>query len=130
MPIAGNGEDVRTAAMAKTMAAVDATFARRLRLSPMKDGAPDPERPQHPFRAPLRVSAGEDQMPKGGGGKSWAIAIASGVTMVAIDRGTYDGPPILQHDRIRDLSLGDTVYEVARIDDRDDNRLILELNEI
>ena len=129
MPIAGGGGSARSAAMARTMAAVDGTFARRRRLSPMKGGSKDPDRPQHEFSAPLRVSGGESQIPKGGGGKSWGTSIASGVTLVAIDRGTYVGPPIRQLDRIRDLTMEDVVYDVSRVDDRDDNRLVLELTE-
>lgn len=128
MPIAEDGVDVRAAAMAKTVAAVDATFACRLRLSPMKGGVADPDRAQYEFRAPMKVSAGDSQLPKGGGGKSWTSSVASGVTLVAIDRGNFGGPPILQGDRIRDLTL-DVLYEVARIDDRDSVRLVLELNE-
>lgn len=109
---------------------VDRVFARPLRLTPMASGEPDPKRPdQHEFEAPLRVGKSDDQIPKGGGGKMWSTSIASGSTMIAIDRRTYTGPPIRQGDRIRDLTMRGVAYDVARIDDRDDNRIFLELTE-
>jgi len=113
----------------RAVAAVDRVFARPLRLSPMVSGAADADRPQHEFEAPLRVAVGDDQAPKGGGGKGWSTSIAAGNTMVAIDRRTYVGPAIRQGDRIRDLTMANVVYDVARVDDRDDNRLFLELTE-
>lgn len=95
----------------------------------MRGGVRDPERPQHEFEAPLRTGAGKARAPEGGGGKAWTTEVASGLTTVRIDLRTYTGPEFRQGDRIRDLTVEDGLYEVARIDDRDSNRLVLELNE-
>jgi hypothetical protein len=115
----------------RATAVVDRVFARPLRLSPMAAGRADPDRQQHEFDAPLRVAAGKGREPDGGGGKMWSSEVAAGTAMLAIDLRTYVGPSIRQGDRVRDLSLpGRPLYEVARVDDRDSNRLFLELNEL
>lgn len=115
----------------RVTAAVDRIFARPLRLSPMSGGRADPDRNQHEFDAPLRVAPGKGREPDGGGGKMWSNQVAAGTAMLAIDLRTYVGPPIRLGDRIRDLSMpGRPLFEVSRVDDRDSNRLFLELAEL
>lgn len=115
----------------RATAVVDRVFARPLRLSPMANGRADPNRPQHEFEALLRVGQGKAGEPDGGGGKMWSLHIAAGVTVLAIDLRTYTGPAIRQGDKVRDLSMPSRpLYEVSRLDDRDSNRLFLELSEL
>ncbi len=115
----------------RATAVVDRVFARPLRLSPMSGGRADPGRDQHEFDAPLRVGVGKGGEPDGGGGKMWSARVAAGMATLSIDLRTYVGPPIRLGDRIRDLSMpGRPLFEVSRVDDRDSNRLFLELAEL
>ena len=110
----------------------DDDFAEALLLSAMMNGAqPDTTRGQTPFRAVLRTGGGEERNLAGGYAQSWRTRIASDKAQLHIDIAAYPDLVIKQHDKVRALDRrGRPWFSIARIDDRDAPRLILELDGI
>lgn len=127
MPIGRNYAEIRQ----RTLAAVDRVFAETVLLAPQKQGRADPDRQPIEIRAPLRVGGGEQTNVSGGQAESWRTQLASGKAELHIDRATYTGPILRGKDRVRALDrAGQPWFEVLRVDDRGDTRLVLELGEV
>ncbi len=127
MPVGRNYAEIRQ----RTLAAVDRTFAEPVRLSFLVRGNVDPSRPAIDISAPLRVGGGEQTNIAGGFAQSWRTQLAAGKAELHIDRATYSGPEIKAGDRVRAISRpGMPWFEILRVDDRGDTRLVLELGEL
>ncbi|MGV2078317.1 MULTISPECIES: hypothetical protein [unclassified Rhizobium] len=111
--------------------AVDWKFAEPVKLIFMKDGSVDPERPTiDEFDAILRVGGGKESSLSPGASRAWRSKLAAGKAELHIDPARYDGPAFATGDRIRAIARkGQPRFEVLRVDDRGESRLILELGE-
>ncbi|WEK06859.1 MAG: hypothetical protein P0Y65_20685 [Candidatus Devosia phytovorans] len=114
----------------RSAAIVDQQFAEPVKLSFLKGGAVDQARPAVEIDAPLRVGGGKETNADGGVGRSWRTQLAAGKAELHIDRATYVGPSIKSGDAVQALSRpGQPWFEVLRVDDRGETRLVLELGE-
>lgn len=114
----------------RTVAAVDAVFAEPVKLSFLRDGAVDPARPAAEISAVLRVGGGKESSLAPGTSRAWRSKVAAGRAELHIDRSLYAGPAPQSGDRVRALARrGQPWFEVLRVDDRGDTRLVLELGE-
>lgn len=114
----------------RTVAAVDTVFAEPVKLSFLKDGVVDPERPAAEITAVLRVGGGKESSMAPGTSRAWRSKLAAGKAELHIDRSRYAGPALHSGDRVRALARrGQPWFEVLRVDDRGDTRLVLELGE-
>jgi len=126
MPIAARYHDSRDL----VLAAVDKSFAEPVRLSFMKQGLPDPQRPATDIEAVLRVGGGDERNMAGGFAQTWRTQLAAGKAELHINRAQHPGLQVRAGDAIRALSRpGQPWFEVTRVDDRGENRLVLELAE-
>lgn len=126
MPIAARFHDLRDL----VLDTVDDVFAEPVRLSFMKNGAVDPDRAAVDIEALLRVGGGKLSRAEGGAGRAWRSKIASGKAELHINAAAYSGPQIRTADAVRALARpGQPWFEVLRVDDRGENRLVLELGE-
>jgi hypothetical protein len=127
MPIAARFHELRD----RIVSAVDAKFAEPVKLIFMKNGEVDPERLTiETFDAVLRVGGGKESSVAPGASRAWRSKLAAGKGELHIDGARYAGPPFKKGDRIRALSRrGEPRFEVLRVDDRGDSRLVLELGE-
>jgi len=115
----------------RTLAAVDAVFAEPVRLSFLKAGDVDPSRPAVNIEALLRVGGGSETQLSGGYGKSWRTQLAAGKAELHINRAIYSGPAPRSGDRVQARARpGEPWFEVLRVDDRGETRLVLELGEV
>lgn len=114
----------------RTVAAVDAVFAEPVKLSFFNDGEVDPARPAVEISAVLRVGGGKESSLAPGTSRAWRSKLAAGRAELHIDRSLYAGPAVKSGDRVRALARrGQPWFEVLRVDDRGDTRLVLELGE-
>lgn len=114
----------------RTVAAVDTVFAEPVKLSFLKDGEVDPGRPAVEITAVLRVGGGKESSLAPGTSRAWRSKLAAGKAELHIDRSRYAGPDLQSGDRVRALARrGQPWFEVLRVDDRGDTRLVLELGE-
>lgn len=117
----------------RTLAAVDHAFAEPVRLSPMKDGRPDPDRPQYIFEAVLRTESDQSRSPTGAAGSSgqeWKSRVSSGLAKLHVDRAVYNGPDIREGDQLRALArVGEPVFAVEAVEGADHSRLVVHLTE-
>jgi hypothetical protein len=118
----------------RTLAAVDRALAEPVRLSPMKDGDSDADRPQHVFEAVLRTGDGQVSDAAGAAGSTSQerkLRFAASPGQLHIDRATYQGPAIMEGDKVRALArAGEPLWEVFAVDDRSHARLVLHLGEV
>ncbi|MDX6806318.1 hypothetical protein [Terrihabitans rhizophilus] len=127
MPVAANPQALRE----RVLAAVDRKFAEPIRVSFLKNGTADPARAVTEITAVLRVGGGEQSNVAGGSSEAWRTQIAAGKAELHIDASVYSGPTIKTKDRICALSRpGKPWWEVLRVDDRGETRLVLELGEV
>ena len=127
MPVAARFHEVRD----RVLAATDKAFAEPVRLTFLKDGALDPNRPSLEIEAVLRVGGGDENNMAGGYAQSWRTQLAAGKSELHINKATYTGPAIDPGDRVRALSRsGHPLFEVLRVDDRGESRLVLALGEV
>lgn len=127
MPIAAGSQDIRS----KVLAAVDKAFAEPVRFSFMREGQVDPSRAPIEIKAPLRVGGGKETNIAGGFAQDWRSRLAAGKAELSIDADAYTGPAIKKGDKVRALSRrSQPWFEVLRVDDRGENRLVLELGEV
>ena len=127
MPVAGPGGDLRS----RIVAAVDRTFAEQVRLSFLRRGVVDADRPARVIRAVLRVGSGDERNLSGGMAQDWSTRIAAGKAELHIDRSAYPDVILREDDRVCALDRpGQPWFQVQRIDDRGDTRLVLALGEI
>lgn len=114
----------------RVVAAVDRVFAEPVKISFIKAGAVDPDREAVEIEAPLRVGGGKETNADGGIGRNWRTKLAAGRGELHIDRTTYTGPSVRSGDAVQALTRpGMPWFEVLRVDDRGDARLVLELGE-
>lgn len=127
MPVAGPGGDMRS----RIVAAVDRTFAEPVRFSFLRRGVLDAERPAHDIRAVLRVGGGDERNLSGGLAQDWSTRIAAGKAELHVDRAAYPDLVVREDDRVCALDRpGQPWFQVLRIDDRGDTRLVLALGEL
>ena len=127
MPVAARYHEVRD----RTLAATDKAFAEPVRLTFLKDGALDPARQSVEIEAVLRVGGGDESNMAGGFAQSWRTQLAAGKSELHVNAATYEGPQIKPGDRVRALSRNGTpLFEVLRVDDRGQSRLVLALGEV
>ena len=126
MPAAARFHELRD----RIVDTVDLKFAEPVRLSFMKNGGSDPERPQITVEAILRTGGGKNSNIDGGAGKTWRARVAAGKAELHINRAIYDGPMPAKGDSVRATSrIGEPAFEVLSVDERNHTRLILELGE-
>lgn len=127
MPVAADFAGIRD----RVVASVDARFAEPVRLSFLVKGKVDPTRPAREIKAPLRVGGGDSSNMTGGFAAEWRTRLASGKAELHIDPRLYPDLAIRAGDRVRAMSRpGQPWWEVLRIDDRGESRLVLELGEV
>lgn len=126
MPIATSFGAARDA----VVSSVDEKFSEWIRLSPMKNGATDPSRPQRNIQAMLRTGAKSAHPVDGSNGRGWNARIAAGKGELRIDRTVYPDIALSAGDAIRAIDRPDKpLFEVAHVDDRNHVRLIVALNQ-
>lgn len=117
----------------RTAAAVDRVFAEAVRLSPMKNGQPDPDRPQYIFEAILRTEGDQSRSPSGAAGtvsQEWKSRVVSGAAILSVNLATYNGPAFMEGDKVRALARQEEpVFAVASVEGADHSRLIVHLVE-
>ncbi len=114
----------------RSVAAVDVVFAEPVMLIFMSDGAKDPDRVSIQIDAVLRVGGGKDTTIAPGSSRTGRMKLSAGKAELHINSARYDGPSLKLGDRIRALSRrGQPRFEILRVDDRGDSRLVLELGE-
>ena len=114
----------------RTLAAVDRDRAEPVRLSFLKDGAVDPDRPMGEIEAILVVGGGKETMVSGGRDRDWRTKIQAGRGELHIDRVKYPEIVARSGDRVKALSRpGEPWFEVVAVDDRVQPRLVLQLGE-
>ncbi|NDV88798.1 hypothetical protein GTW51_19055 [Aurantimonas aggregata] len=127
MPVVARHHSIRD----RVLASVDSVFAEPVRLSFLKSGAVDPARPAVEVEALLRVGGGNETNVAGGWAQGWRTQLAAGKAELSIDAALYAGPAIKVGDRVRAISRrGQPWFEVLRVDDRGETRLVMELGEI
>jgi len=98
-------------------------FGEDVRLSFLKNGAVDPDRPAIEVRAILCV--GPNEAPAIAG---MNMRVAAGQGALFLDRATYAGPSPKSGDKVRATDRAGTPwFEVANINDRETNLLVLAL---
>lgn len=124
MPVAARFHTIRD----RVTHAVDKVFAEPVKLSFLLDDEVDPERQAVEIEAVLRVGGGKQISIDSGRGQTWRTQIAVEKAELHIVRAHYQGPMPKKGDRVRALSRpGEPWFEVLRVDDRSEARLILEL---
>lgn len=115
----------------RSAAIVDRQFAEPVQLAFFKKGRLDASRQSVEFDAVLRVGGGKETNAAGGYSHSWRTQLAAGRAELHIDLATYVGPVATQGDRVRALARkGQPWFEILRVDDRGDTRMVFELGEI
>lgn len=126
MPVASSLSEIHD----RLVATVDLKMAELVKLSFLKEGEPDAARPAVEISAVLRVGGGKESSMAPGTSRAWRSKLAAGKAELHIDRSTYAGPALQSGDRVKALSRrGQPWFEVLRVDDRGDTRLVLELGE-
>lgn len=126
MPVAARFHELRN----RVVETVDFKFAEPVRLSPMKNGKLDPDRPQVTIEAVLRTGASKSGGIEGGQGRSWRSRLQAGTAELHIDRSKYPDVVIRKSDGVRAITRsGESAFEVLAADDRNHVRLIISLGE-
>ncbi|WP_108459191.1 hypothetical protein [Devosia naphthalenivorans] len=127
MPIAARYHDSRD----RVLAAVDKAFAEPVRLSFFKKDLPDPLKQPVDIEAVLRVGGGDETNLAGGYAQTWRTQLAAGKAELHINAARNLGLVIKVGDRVQAISRpGEPWFKVERVDDRGENRLVLELSEL
>lgn len=127
MPVVGSGGDIRS----RVIEAVDRTFSETIRLSFFARQDVDSTRPATEIRAVLRVGGGDERNLGGGFAQEWRARVAAGKAELHIDRNAYPDLIVRSDDRVCAVDRpGQPWFQVLRIDDRGDTRLVLALGEI
>lgn len=126
MPVSTRTGDARMG----VVAAVDNAFAEAVRVVFMSEGRIDPQRLETEIEAVLLVGAGRSSNVTGSEGRSWGAKIAGGKAELHIDASRYTGLTFAIDDAVQALSRrGQPWFGVARVDDRGNSRIVLELYE-
>ncbi|KTQ95012.1 hypothetical protein NS226_13860 [Aureimonas ureilytica] len=127
MPVLGKPGDLR----ASVVRCADRIFAERVRFSFFRKGDVDPTRPPADITAVLRVGGGDERNLAGGLAKDWSTQIAAGKAELHVDRDAFPSLTVREDDRVCALDRpGLPWFQVLRVDDRGDTRLVLALGEI
>ncbi len=111
-------------------AEVDLVFAETLRISFIKDGRSDPDRPDVEISAVLRTHDQESRSFSGGASRDFQSEHASGGAVLRIDRAKFPDLSFRKRDIVQALDRpGAPKFSVLSVDSRNDVRLIVELGE-
>jgi hypothetical protein len=114
----------------RSMAINDKAFAETVRLSFLKNGVVDPDRPMREIDAILRVGGGKETSVGGGLNTAWRTRIVAQRAELHIDRTRYPDLVFRTNDAVRaNARPGQPWFEVAAVDDRGDGRLVIQLRE-
>jgi hypothetical protein len=114
----------------RTLAAVDQVLAEPVRLSFLKDGVVDADRPIIEIEAVLRAGGGKETMVSGNRDKDWRSKIEAQRAELHIDRTKYSSIVVRSGDKVKALSRpGEPWFEVLATEDRGMGRLVLQLGE-
>lgn len=114
----------------RALAQVDHVFAETVRITPMKDGQPDPDRSQVFVEAILRVGEGKETTVAGSMARSWRSRITAQRGELHIDRAKYPSLVVRKGDAVRALArLGEPLFEALAVDDRGATRMVVQLGE-
>ncbi len=110
---------------------IGGAFGERVRLSFMKGGKSDPERPQLIVRCEALCEGGDDSKPIGVGQTgAFRSRLAAGEAELFLDRSSYDGPRLQPGDAVRAIDRnGEPVWEISAISDRYSNLIVAVLRE-
>lgn len=115
----------------RTLAMVDRFRAEPVKLSFLRDGEVDPNRPTRDIEAILDVRAGETAMVSGAIDRDWRSHVSSQRSGLYIDRAKYPDLVIRKGDKVKALARpGQPWFEVLAVDDRGNTRLVLQLGEV
>lgn len=115
----------------RTFAQVDSVFAEPVRLSFMKEGVVDPDRPMIEIEGILRIGPGKQTSPAGSMVQSWQSSVAAQGGELRIDRVRYPSVVLMTGDRVKARArAGEPWFEVSSVDDRGGGRLVVQLGEI
>lgn len=119
--------DIRDVAIAD----VDSVMAETVRLSPMKDGVSDPDRPQGNLNGVLRTAeqaAVRFASGRGEVARSVGVAVAAGGALLALDPVAYADIDLVQGDKVRATSRpGKPLFEVDHVDPDTHHRVMVYL---
>jgi len=120
MPVAARFHEIRD----RVVNAVDQRFAEPVRLSFLRKGVADPERPAIEIDGVLRATKERQD----GGSRT---PLAAGGAELFINQALYSGPRLEVGDRLCALSRpGQPWFEILAIEDRGEARLVLQLGEV
>ncbi len=126
MPVAARFHELRN----RVVETVDLKFAEPVRLSPMKNGLTDPDRPQITIEGVLRTGASKGGSMEGGQGRGWRSRLQAGTAELHVDRAVFPDLSAKKGDALRAVSrAGEPAFEVLSIDDRNHSRYIIALGE-
>lgn len=126
MPVAANVRDLQTI----VTAGLDQRFAERIRHLPMAKSEPDASREAVEFSALLRVGGGQETKLGSRSGSTWRTSLAAGKAELHVDHRAWPQVKATAGDLIIALErVGEPIFEVLRVDDRGETRLVLELGE-
>lgn len=126
MPV-GSGYSAIRAAVSRS---VDKAFAEPVHFTPLRDGRADATREAMDISAVLRVGGGEEGSLSGSASGDWRSRLAAGRAELHVDRVQYPSLIVRIGDKVRAISRpGRPWFEVKRVDDRGDTRLVLALSE-
>lgn len=107
--------------------AVSSAFAELVRLTPLKNGVADPDRPVAEILAVLHHPSVDGQVSFGAG---MMTSVSASKHCLVIERSRYPATGMRAKDVIRAISRpGTPAYEVAKVSDRHSGVVIVELNE-
>ena len=111
---------------------VSGAFGEEVRLSFMKDGKADPDRPQIVVRCEALHTDDDVGGPVGGSGRqSEKVRYAGAAAVLFLDRSTYEGPRLQSGDRVRSMDrMGLPLWQVDYISDRHSNLIAVALLEL
>lgn len=108
----------------------DRDMREEIRILPMAGGVTDNTRGIHDALAKFRAGSEKASLPTGGtSSATWSTRISAGEAKAWITKAAYAGPQVRQRDRVKRRRDG-TMYEVAAVNDREADDIILTLNEL
>lgn len=114
----------------RVLAVVDDRLAEPVKLSFMKGGVLDVDRPAIEIEAILRVGGGKETSVDGGRSGGWRSRIQVGRAELHIDRAKYPDIVARAGDKVKALARqGEPWFEVLAVDDRSMSRLVLQMGE-
>lgn len=107
-------------------AVIASTFGESVRISFLKNAAPDPDRPMVNIRATLQAGGDDSHAP----GSNYRTRLSAGKAELHINRAGYTGSMPRIGDRVRASErMGTPWFEVAGVSDRYSNLIVLSLNQ-